>query len=117
MFKPPRLHLSSFAGTIQRLTFFRNVPAQDPVTREERANFWPFAEYRVDVQPRDASRMLQTRITETYGQLYDLTFATVVDIRRGDRTYIDGAECIVEDAQHWGGHTAAFLGARQAGNF
>jgi hypothetical protein len=113
MFGPPSPLLSPFGGTLKRLVFLRNVPAQDPTTREERTNYWPFLDVEADVQPRDMSRVLNTRLAQTYGEMFDIIVADVVDVKTNDRVIIEGAECIVEGANVLGSHTEIVAGARQ----
>lgn len=116
MFGPPAPVLSPFAGTVKRLVFLRNVPYQDPVTREERTNYWPFLEVSAaDVQPRDMSRVLNTELARTYAELFDIVAPGALDIRGNDRVLINEAECVVESANVLGGHTEILVGARQPG--
>jgi hypothetical protein len=111
------IHLSPWGNTAKTLGFLRNHPATLRASGEEDVKFIWVLSADCDVQPVESSKVFNTRLTQTYGMLYTITFTGHVDIHRMDRTIIDGALCIVEQAYQWGGHTELTVGATEPGNF
>ncbi len=98
--------------TAQALTFQRATPFRAG-SGEVQATFADVLTATCDVQPVRNTRVLNTRLATTYGQMFDLFISGTVDVRRNDRVMVGGVECIVESVQPYGDHTEVLVGARQ----
>jgi hypothetical protein len=114
VFTHEAVFLSSWGNTLRVLGFMRHGPSVErPDSGEETPRFQLIGSFDCDVQPTDATRQFNERLTTTYGNTYTVTFTGTVSLRRGDRTVIDGALCVIDQIFNWGGHTEALCGSTE----
>jgi hypothetical protein len=111
MYMHQDMHISPWSlPTWQQLTFFRNVGGVNDLG-EELYNPWPYLQLHCHVQPEGNSKILNSRLANTYAQMYYVWIRGDVSIRRNDRTVVENAECVIETVHRWGGHTELEVGA------